>query len=106
MSTGKRLYQYALNFKGIIIAALVMLTIGVAADLAGPFVAKRIIDSHIMGIESKWYETTKGENAVPYDGNWYKREAYVSDVERKGEDAVLLQEGLKFVFSKENVPLD
>ncbi|WP_108671944.1 ABC transporter ATP-binding protein [Peribacillus acanthi] len=106
MSTGKRLYQYAVNFKGIIIVALVMLTIGVAADLAGPFVAKRIIDSHILGIESKWYETTAGENAVPYEGTWYKREAYFTEEEEKGEQVVLLQQGLKFVFSKEDIPLE
>lgn len=41
MTTGKRLFRYALSFKGIIFAALLMLTIAVIADLAGPFVAKK-----------------------------------------------------------------
>ncbi|WP_420489040.1 hypothetical protein [Neobacillus vireti] len=69
MNTGRRLTQYALNYKKIIIAALLMLTISVGTDLAGPFIAKNIIDQHILGIESVWYETKKnGENAAEYKG--------------------------------------
>jgi ATP-binding cassette, subfamily B, multidrug efflux pump len=48
MSTGKRLLGYAFLYKKIILMALAMLTVAVAADLAGPFVAKKIIDDHIM----------------------------------------------------------
>jgi ATP-binding cassette, subfamily B, multidrug efflux pump len=76
MTTGKRLTRYAFAYKKIIIAALLMLTISVGTDLAGPFIAKNIIDQHILGIESVWYETTRGERAVNYDGKFYKREKY------------------------------
>jgi ATP-binding cassette subfamily B protein len=48
MSTGKRLIGYAFLYKKIILMALAMLTVAVAADLAGPFVAKKIIDDHII----------------------------------------------------------
>lgn len=65
MTTGKRLFQYALKFKGIIIAALIMLTIAVFADLAGPFVAKKVIDDHITGIESPWYQTEPKKTQYP-----------------------------------------
>lgn len=47
MTTGKRLTQYALNFKSILIVGLVFLAIAVAADLATPLIAKEIIDNHI-----------------------------------------------------------
>ncbi|MCM3612363.1 ABC transporter ATP-binding protein/permease [Planococcus sp. MERTA32b] len=47
MTTGKRLLNYALNFKGVLIVGLVFLAIAVAADLATPLIAKEIIDNHI-----------------------------------------------------------
>ena len=36
---------------------MLMLFIFVIAELAGPFVAKTMIDDHIVGIEKPWYET-------------------------------------------------
>ncbi|WP_144512249.1 ABC transporter ATP-binding protein [Bacillus sp. FJAT-22090] len=48
MSTGKRLYHYALFYKKPIILGLIFLTIAVMADLTGPFIAKTIIDEHIV----------------------------------------------------------
>ncbi|HSJ38799.1 MAG TPA: ABC transporter ATP-binding protein [Planococcus sp. (in: firmicutes)] len=47
MTTGKRLLNYALNFKSVLIVGLVFLAIAVAADLATPLIAKEIIDNHI-----------------------------------------------------------
>lgn len=50
MSTSKRLYKYAMYFKRPIYLGLFFLTAAVFADLAGPFIAKKIIDEHmIMG---------------------------------------------------------
>ncbi|WP_019240350.1 MULTISPECIES: ABC transporter ATP-binding protein [Bacillus] len=106
MSTGKRLFIYALNFKKMIILALVLLTLSVAAELAGPFVAKNIIDHHILGIQSHWYETKKGKDSVKFQGNWYKREDYFSANEEKGEKATILQDGVSFIFTKEPISLD
>ncbi|WP_342598942.1 ABC transporter ATP-binding protein [Psychrobacillus sp. FSL H8-0483] len=48
MSTGKRLYHYALFYKKPIMLGLIFLTIAVFSDLSGPFIAKKIIDEHIM----------------------------------------------------------
>lgn len=50
MGTGKRLLQYAMHFKGILIVGLLLLAITVAADLAAPLVAKEIIDNHIAPV--------------------------------------------------------
>ncbi|WP_342559882.1 ABC transporter ATP-binding protein [Psychrobacillus sp. FSL W7-1457] len=47
MSTGKRLYHYALFYKKPILLGLIFLTIAVIADLTGPFIAKQILDEHI-----------------------------------------------------------
>ena len=52
---------------------MLMLFIFVIAELAGPFVAKTMIDDHIVGIEKPWYETEKSEEAVSYNGAFYKR---------------------------------
>ncbi|MEK9199496.1 ABC transporter ATP-binding protein [Lysinibacillus halotolerans] len=47
MSTSKRLVQYALLFKRPIYIGLFLLTIAVLTDLAGPFIAKYIIDHYM-----------------------------------------------------------
>ena len=49
MSTGKRLFHYALFYKKLLIMGISLLTVAVAADLAGPLIAKKIIDDHIAG---------------------------------------------------------
>ncbi|WP_409291713.1 ABC transporter ATP-binding protein [Peribacillus sp. SCS-37] len=100
--TGKRLYQYASLYKKIIWAALIMLAISVAADLAGPFIAKRVIDNHIMGIESVWHEAAKGKDTALYKGKHYKREEYFTNGEKKGKTVSILQIGNKFVFIDES----
>lgn len=103
MSAGKGLFQYALRFKKMIIVALVMLTISIAADLMGPFIAKTLIDEHILGIESKWYETTSKKHAVTFDGKRYKRESAFTSNEVKGPEARVFQVGKDFIFVKGNV---
>jgi ATP-binding cassette, subfamily B, multidrug efflux pump len=106
MTTGRRLVQYALHYKKIIIAALLMLTVAVTADLAGPFIAKRMIDQHILGIESTWYQTNGTTDAVEYKGNYYKREKYIQDDEVKMEETTILQVNRSFVFVEKATPLD
>jgi ATP-binding cassette, subfamily B, multidrug efflux pump len=106
MTTGRRLLNYALAYKKIIIAALVMLSISVATDLAGPFIAKNVIDQHILGIESPWYETSKGDSAVHYNGKYYKREKYFTGEELRGKQISILQVGTKFVFIDEAIQFD
>ncbi|WP_433748582.1 ABC transporter ATP-binding protein [Falsibacillus pallidus] len=106
MSLGKRLVQYALLYKGIIIAALLMLSVSVGAELAGPFIAKRMIDHHILGIESKWYETDKSSESVLYKGHYYKRGDYLSPGEKKGNEVHVFQTGKDFVFVPKAVDMD
>lgn len=47
MRTSKRLLHYAKRYKSYLIIGLIALAISVAADVSGPFIAKKIIDDHI-----------------------------------------------------------
>ncbi|MBV6682826.1 ABC transporter ATP-binding protein/permease [Bacillus sp. JRC01] len=106
MNVGKRLFDYALLYKKIIIAALLMLTVSVGAELAGPFIAKQMIDEHILGIEDAWFETGKHEDAVLYNGKWYTREKYRQGSDGSVSEARVLQVGRSFYFVPGPVPSD
>ncbi|WP_106765976.1 ABC transporter ATP-binding protein [Paenibacillus faecalis] len=99
----KRLFRYALTAKGTFIAALIMLAIGVAAELAGPFIAKSMIDNHILGIERPHYETTNAEGAAAYNNKYYKRGDRFEENEAKGQEVRILQSGKSFYFINEPV---
>ena len=106
MKVMKKLVHYAALYKKLIIGALIMLSFSVAADLAGPFIAKNIIDSHILGIESPWFETVKGKDAVHYEDEWFKREEYFSEGEERGREVRILQVGNRFVFVDGTIDAD
>jgi len=94
----KRLFRYALTAKGTFITALILLAIGVAAELAGPFIAKTMIDDHILGIERPYYETSQAQGAAYYNGTYYKREERFQAGETKGQEVRLVQAGRSFYF--------
>ncbi|HDR7417176.1 TPA: ABC transporter ATP-binding protein [Bacillus cereus] len=98
MSVSKRLFQYAMKVKGTIFAAMLMLFIFVIAELAGPFVAKTMIDDHIVGIEKPWYETEQSEDAVSYNGAFYKRSDRFEQGEKKGKEVRVIQVGFQYYF--------
>lgn len=62
---------------------MLMLFIFVIAELAGPFVAKTMIDDHIVGIEKPWYETEKSEEAVSYNGAFIREVIALNKVRKK-----------------------
>ncbi|WP_456287753.1 ABC transporter ATP-binding protein/permease [Paenibacillus sp. AK002] len=99
----KRLFRYALTAKGTFITALILLAIGVAAELAGPFIAKTMIDEHILGIERPYYETTQAQGAASYNGTYYKREDRFQVGETRGHQVRLVQAGRSFYFIDEPV---
>ncbi|MED4128639.1 ABC transporter ATP-binding protein [Shouchella miscanthi] len=106
MSTEKRLARYALTSKGTILIALFMLTIAVAVELTGPFIAKTIIDRHISGIEQPWYESEPNDQSVAYNGTYYTRDAYLENDAWRGEEVQILQIGTQFYFTTSPVPTD
>ncbi|MGG1550456.1 ABC transporter ATP-binding protein [Paenibacillus ferrarius] len=107
--TGKRLVQYAALFKKPLLFALLCLSIAVATELAGPFIAKRMIDTHILGIEKPWYETasaTQTEKAVPWEGTFYKRSDNFAAGEVHGREVRILQVGSAFVWVDQAIAFD
>ncbi|NHN32059.1 ABC transporter ATP-binding protein [Paenibacillus sp. S3N08] len=108
-ATIKRLVTYAFHYKTQLLLALLMLAIAVGTDLAGPFVAKRIIDVHISGIGKPWYEVgteATGSFAVPYDGARYKREDRFGEGEARGAEVRVLQVGRDYYFIDQPITAD
>ncbi|MFC0470769.1 ABC transporter ATP-binding protein [Halalkalibacter kiskunsagensis] len=107
-TTGKRLFHYALLYKRTILIALALLTVAVAAELTGPFIAKKMIDEHMMGIESPWVEVVEeDEKTVLYQDGLYKRIAYVTEGESIGEKELqIVQVGRSFYATSEHLPFD
>lgn len=102
-STGKRLLQYALTAKKTFILALLLLSIGVAAELAGPFIARSMIDDHMLAIERPYYQTASADQAAEYQGTYYKRSDRFAPDEAKGGEVRILQAGRSFYFIGEPV---
>lgn len=82
-SVWQRLVEYARPFQKQIAGALLLLLLGTSAKLAGPFLAKVMIDNHILAIQKPWYEFDKApaaaENTVQLDGKYYVREDWLAD---------------------------
>ncbi|QRG68354.1 ABC transporter ATP-binding protein [Brevibacillus choshinensis] len=106
MSTGKRLFYYAAIFKKTILLGLLMLSIAVAAELTGPFLAKKMIDTHILGIELPWYETNKRDDSAMYQGKWYTRQDHLAEGERNGAQVRVLQVGRAYYFIDQPIVAD
>ncbi|UHA74264.1 ABC transporter ATP-binding protein [Paenibacillus sp. 481] len=107
-NVGRRLWKYALHFKKTFILSLIMLTVAVGVGLCGPFIAKTIIDQHILGIEKPYYELTSSsdtEESVSYDGRTFKREDRFAAGEARGKQVRVLQIGTTFVFVDRDVPI-
>lgn len=102
---GRRLFQYALTTKYTFIVALIALAIGVAAELAGPFLAKSMIDNHMLAIEKPFYQTNDTHEAASYKGEHFKRSDRFTPEEPRGREVRILQAGSSFVFVNEVVSI-
>lgn len=103
----RRLWQYAMLYKKPILLALLMLSIAIGTELTGPFIAKRIIDVHISGIEQPWHRVAPGtEQSVVYGNGSWKREDKFADGEARGEEARILQIGREFLFVPGGIEAD
>ncbi|MEN1970438.1 ABC transporter ATP-binding protein [Lentibacillus sp. N15] len=106
-TTEKRLVGYALQFKRSIVIGLVCLIIAVGMELAGPFIAKKVIDEHILGVEGNWVQTDgmPDKYTVRFDGTNYKRTDRVMEQEQTGDTTTILQAGHSYYFVDDDVPL-
>lgn len=106
-ATIRRLIAYAFHYKKQLLVALIMLSVAVGTDLAGPFIAKRIIDVHISGISKPWYTTgEEGTYTVAYEGVFYKRFDHFAANEAHGGEVRVLQVGKDYYFIPEPVKAD
>jgi len=106
--TAARLLRYMLIFKGRVGAALLILLLALAAQLAGPLIAKTIIDDHILAIGQKWFESDAAKTEpetkmVLLRDKAYIREDWLRDeglpVPEGAGEARIRQEGRTFILS-------
>ncbi|WP_249870214.1 ABC transporter ATP-binding protein [Oceanobacillus saliphilus] len=108
-STEKRLFQYALQYKKGILIGLFCLMIAVSLELAGPFIAKKVIDDHILGVEGYWHEVAHNHDnqTVVYHNRFYKRADRLTDPDEAiAETMTLLQIGTTYYVIDERTPLE
>lgn len=107
-STERRLFDYALHYKKGIMIGLICLSIAVALELAGPLIAKTVIDDHILGVEGYWQEISDDNDryTISYDHNLFKRvDRLEAEDEVINEPITLLQIGTGYYFIPEETPL-
>jgi ATP-binding cassette subfamily B protein len=79
--TGKlvigKLFHYMMLFKRRIAAAVLILIVALGAQLAGPIIAKEIIDNHILAVSRDWYEWDAGTVPEGVKSVSYRDKAYV-----------------------------
>ncbi|WP_018933150.1 ABC transporter ATP-binding protein [Gracilibacillus lacisalsi] len=105
-STEKRLFQYALTSKKYILIGLVCLIIAVGLELTGPFIAKRVIDNHIVGIQTNWtqVEEQHDTDTIRFNGMFLKRADRLTDQDQMVSQHTLLQSGKNFHLVNQEVP--
>ncbi|GGA73056.1 ABC transporter ATP-binding protein [Ornithinibacillus halotolerans] len=106
-STERRLFNYALQFKKQILLGILFLIIATALELAGPLIAKTIIDEHIVGIEGTWYQVSEKDDrtTIEYQDNYLKRGDRLEENEEIVSTYTILQIGREYYLVKGDVPL-
>ncbi|PRR91913.1 MULTISPECIES: ABC transporter ATP-binding protein [unclassified Bacillus (in: firmicutes)] len=107
MTTGRRLLAYALLYKKVLSVALIFLIIAVGAELTGPFIGKKMIDDHILGVEKPYVEVNeKTDKTVYYQGNNYIRSDRLDSGMESGKQINVVQVGFGYYFVNEPIRFD
>ncbi|XNN70164.1 ABC transporter ATP-binding protein [Bacillus pumilus] len=107
MTTGRRLLAYALLYKKVLSVALIFLIIAVGAELTGPFIGKKMIDDHILGVEKPYVEVNeKTDKTVYYQGNNYIRSDRLDSDMESGKQINVVQVGFGYYFVNEPIRFD
>lgn len=107
MTTGRRLLAYALLYKKVLSVALIFLMIAVGAELTGPFIGKKMIDDHILGVEKPYVEVNeKTDKTVYYQGNNYIRRDRLNNGMDSGKQINVVQVGFGYYFVNEPIRFD
>ncbi|WP_102027899.1 ABC transporter ATP-binding protein [Salirhabdus sp. Marseille-P4669] len=107
-STEKRLFRYALTSKKSILIGLICLMISVGLELTGPFIAKSVIDNHIVGIQTNWAVVNEDNDSdtVEFKGEYLKRADRVEETDLVLGEYTLLQSAKDYYLIHEQVPLN
>lgn len=104
-SVTRRLFRYAMFSRTKIIIALVLLCGAVGTQLAGPYIAKVIIDGHLLSISRPWLVAApaavpEGVRSVAIGDQAYIRQDWAEGVpEASGwRSATIRQEGASFML--------
>ncbi|WP_181349316.1 ABC transporter ATP-binding protein [Thalassobacillus sp. CUG 92003] len=105
-STERALFHYAWLFRKQIFIGLICLILAVGLELTGPFIAKRLIDEHIVGIEGAWHQVAEQDDfTVSYHGNMYKRDDRLEHNEHVLDTVTIMQVGRDYYFLNEAASL-
>ncbi|WP_217586071.1 ABC transporter ATP-binding protein [Lentibacillus saliphilus] len=90
-SAERRLIGYAWTFKKGILIGIACLMIATGLELAGPLIAKTVIDDHILGVEGQWERVTENDDryTVSYEDTFYKRSDRIDGEESSGTSTIL-----------------
>ncbi|MFS0655025.1 ABC transporter ATP-binding protein [Bacillus sp. 179-C3.3 HS] len=107
MTTGRRLLAYALLYKKILSIALIFLIIAVGAELTGPFIGKKMIDDHILGVEKPYVEVNEQtDETVHYQGKEYIRSDRFKSESEAGNQINVMQVGFAYYLVEEPIRFD
>lgn len=107
MTTGRRLLAYALLYKKILSVALIFLIMAVGAELTGPFIGKKMIDDHILGVEKPYVQVNeKTDKTVNYRGKEYIRSDRLTNENESGKQINVVQVGFGYYFVDEPIRFD
>ncbi|OLP63622.1 putative multidrug resistance ABC transporter ATP-binding/permease protein YheH [Bacillus pumilus] len=107
MTTGRRLLAYALLYKKILSVALIFLIIAVGAELTGPFIGKKMIDDHILGVEQPYVQVNEQtDETVTYRGKEYIRSDRFNGEQEAGQSINVLQVGFGYYIVDEPIRFD
>ncbi|MGG1660605.1 ABC transporter ATP-binding protein [Brevibacillus sp. NRS-1366] len=108
-----RLMDFARPFQKQVMGALLLLLLGTSAELAGPFLAKVMIDNHILGIQKPWYEFDERPQApanvgVSLNEKYYIREDLLDEAGfapegLRANQVTVLAEGTAYYLVSGNV---
>lgn len=106
-TTERRLIRYALLFKKGILLGIFCLMIATALELSGPYIAKVIIDDHILGVEGTWNETEKtGSKVVTYDDCAFIRENRAETTNEETKQITVLAIEKDYYVIDGNIPTE
>lgn len=105
-SVEKRLLRYLFINKQTITLAFIALIIAVALELTGPFIAKQVIDRHIVGVQTEWVEVTDNNDhhTIELQGRFLKRYDRLDDNDTVKETVTFVQVQRDYYLAEGTIP--